>query len=100
MKFLDGRLWAVRTAIGLRPHKRGIWVQGVDFNQTAARRWRDLCLEADFGNVFAAEFVAKPPFRRAEWMVSAVLKLSTGLSHEDTRRTFGSATCGWLFQVD
>ncbi|TGD42621.1 sodium:proton exchanger [Pseudotabrizicola sediminis] len=75
------------TAIGLRLKKRGIRVLGVDFNPQAVRRWRDLGLEADFGDASDPEFVAELPFRGAEWMVSTVPIHSTGLSHEDTRRT-------------
>jgi Kef-type K+ transport system membrane component KefB len=75
------------TAIGLRLHKRGIRVLGVDFNPQAVRRWRNLGLEADFGDASDPEFVAELPFRGAEWMVSTVPIHPTGLSHEDTRRT-------------
>ena len=75
------------TAIGLRLKNRGIRVLGVDFNPEAVRRWRDLGLEADFGDASDAEFVAELPFRAAEWMVSTVPIHPTGLSHEDTRRT-------------
>jgi Kef-type K+ transport system membrane component KefB len=75
------------TAIGLRLHKRGIRVLGVDFNPQAVRRWRGLGLEADFGDASDPEFVAELPFREAEWMVSTVPIHPTGLSHEDTRRT-------------
>jgi hypothetical protein len=74
------------TAIGLRLKKRGIRVLGVDFNPQAVRRWRDLGLEADFGDATDPEFV--PNCRSgAEWMVSTVPIHPTGLSHEDTRRT-------------
>lgn len=75
------------TAIGLRLKKRGIRVLGVDFNPEAVRRWRDLGLEAHFGDASDPEFVAELPFRGAEWMVSTVPIHPTGLSHEDTRRT-------------
>jgi voltage-gated potassium channel Kch len=75
------------TAIGLRLKKRGIRVLGVDFNPQAVRRWRDLGLEADFGDASDPEFVAELPFRGAEWMISTVPIHPTGLSHEDTRRT-------------
>ncbi|GGE10550.1 transporter, CPA2 family [Gemmobacter megaterium] len=75
------------TAIGLRLKKRGIRVLGVDFNPQAVRRWRDLGLEADFGDASDPEFIAELPFRRAEWMVSTVPVHPTGLSYEDTRRT-------------
>lgn len=75
------------TAIGLRLRKRGIRVLGVDFNPQAVRRWRDLGLEADFGDASDPEFVAELPFRGVEWMVSTVPIHPSGLSHEDTRRT-------------
>ncbi len=75
------------TAIGLRLNKRGIRVLGVDFNPQAVRRWRDLGLDADFGDASDPGFVAELPFRGAEWMVSTVPIHPTGLSHEDTRRT-------------
>ena len=75
------------TAIGLRLKKRGIRVLGVDFNPQAVRRWRDLGLEADFGDASDPELVAELPFRGAEWMVSTVPIHPAGLSHEDTRRT-------------
>lgn len=75
------------TAIGLRLHKRGIPVLGVDFNPQAVRRWRDLGMRADFGDASDAEFLAELPFQGAEWMVSTVPIHPTGLSHEDTRRT-------------
>lgn len=75
------------TAIGLRLHKRGIRVLGVDFNPQAVRRWRELGLEADFGDANDPEFIAGLPFRGAEWVVSTVPIHPTGLSHEDARRT-------------
>jgi Kef-type K+ transport system membrane component KefB len=75
------------TAIGLRLKKRDIRVLGVDFNPQAVRRWRELGLEAEFGDASDPEFVAELPFRGAEWMVSTVPIHPTGLSHEDTRRT-------------
>lgn len=75
------------TAIGLRLNKRGINVLGVDFNPQAVRRWRELGLEADFGDASDPEFVAELPFRGVEWMVATVPIHPTGLSHEDTRRT-------------
>lgn len=75
------------TAIGLRLRKRGIRVLGVDFNPQAVRRWRDLGLEADFGDAGDPEFVAGLPFRGVDWMVSTLPIHPTGLSHEDMRRT-------------
>ena len=75
------------TAIGMRLKKRGIAVLGVDFNPQAVGRWRELGLEAEFGDATDAEFVAELPLRGAEWVVSTVPIHPTGLSHEDARRT-------------
>ncbi|MDZ7643791.1 MAG: cation:proton antiporter [Woeseiaceae bacterium] len=75
------------TAIGLRLKKRGIRVLGVDFNPLAVRRWRELGLDADFGDATDPEFVADLPLSPAEWIVSTVPVHPTGLSHEDTRAT-------------
>ncbi|WP_106754856.1 cation:proton antiporter [Pannonibacter carbonis] len=75
------------TAIGMRLHKRGIRVLGVDFNPQAVQRWRELGIEAEFGDATDPEFVAELPLRGASWAVSTVPIHPTGLSHEDTRRT-------------
>lgn len=75
------------TAIGIRLQKRGLRVLGVDFNPLAVRRWRDLGLEAEFGDATDPEFVADLPFRGTEWIASTVPMHPTGLSHEDTRVT-------------
>lgn len=75
------------TAIGLRLHRRGVRVLGVDFNPQAVRRWRDLGMRAEFGDASDPEFVAELPMRGAGWMVSTVPIHPGGLTHEDTRRT-------------
>ncbi|WP_200833852.1 cation:proton antiporter [Tabrizicola flagellatus] len=75
------------TAIGLRLKRRGIRVLGVDFNPQAVRRWRELGLEAEFGDAGDPEFVAGLPLRGLDWLVSTVPIHPTGLSHEDMRRT-------------
>ncbi len=75
------------TAIGMRLKKRGIAVLGVDFNPLAVGRWRELGLEAEFGDATDPEFVAELPLRGADWLVSTVPTYPTGLSHEDARRT-------------
>jgi hypothetical protein len=75
------------TAIGMRLKNRGIAVLGVDFNPLAVGRWRELGLEAEFGDATDAEFVAELPLRGADWLVSTVPIHPTGLSHEDARRT-------------
>jgi Kef-type K+ transport system membrane component KefB len=75
------------TAIGLRLQQRGIKVLGVDFNPAAARRWRELGLDTDFGDATDPEFVAELPLADAGWLVSTVPVHPTSLSHEDTRIT-------------
>lgn len=75
------------TAIGLRLHRRGIPVLGVDFNPQAVRRWRDLGLPAEFGDATDPEFVTDLPLAGADWVVSTVPIHPTGISHEDTRST-------------
>lgn len=75
------------TAIGLRLKNRCIRVLGIDFNPQAVKRWRDLGLEAEFGDATDPEFVAELPLGGVEWVLSTVPIHPTGLSHEDTRRT-------------
>ncbi|TGD44711.1 sodium:proton exchanger [Pseudotabrizicola sediminis] len=75
------------TAIGLRLRNRGIKVLGVDFNPQAVKRWRELGLDAEFGDATDPEFLADLPLRGADWAVSTVPIHLTGLSHEDIRRT-------------
>lgn len=75
------------TAIGMRLKRRGIRVLGVDFNPLAVRRWRELGLDAEFGDATDPEFVTELPCRDAEWIVSTVPIHPTGLSHEDARTT-------------
>lgn len=75
------------TAIGLRLQKRGIKTLGVDFNPLAIQRWRQLGMEAEFGDATDPEFIADLPLQRADWVVSTVPIHPTGLSHEDTRTT-------------
>lgn len=75
------------TAMGIRLKNRGVAVLGVDFNPLAIDRWRELGLEAEFGDATDPEFVAELPLRSAEWLVSTLPVHPTGLSHEDARRT-------------
>jgi len=75
------------TAIGIRLKKRGIAALGVDFNPLAVRRWRELGLNAEFGDATDSEFIAALPIRAAEWIVSTVPTHPTGLSHEDVQTT-------------
>jgi len=75
------------TAIGLRLKKRGMPVLGIDFNPYAVRRWRDLGMDAEFGDATDPEFIAELPVQHAGWVVSTVPIHPRGLSYEDTRRT-------------
>jgi Kef-type K+ transport system membrane component KefB len=75
------------TAIGMRLQKHGVRVLGVDFNPLALRRWRELGLDARYGDATDAEFVAELPLAGARWVVSTIPIHPTGLSHEDTRTT-------------
>ena len=75
------------TAIGIRLHKRGIAVLGVDFNPQAIKRWRSLGLETAFGDATDPEFITELPLAGAERIVLTVPIHPTGLSHEDTRLT-------------
>jgi len=75
------------TAIGMRLAKRGFRVLGVDFNPLAVRRWRELGLDAEYGDAGEPEFVKDLPLAKAQWVVSTVPVLATGLTHEDPRNT-------------
>ena len=75
------------TAIGVRLKKRGIKVLGIDFNPQAVKRWREMGLDAEFGDATDPEFLAELPLREAEWVASTVPVHLTGLSHEDVRHT-------------
>ncbi len=75
------------TAIGIRLKKRGIAALGVDFNPLAVRRWRELGLNAEFGDATDSEFIASLPIPEAEWIVSTVPIHPTGLSYEDVQTT-------------
>lgn len=75
------------TAIGLRLRNRGLRVLGIDFNPLAVRRWRDLGLETEFGDITDPELMTELPLARTKWVVSTVPIHPTGLSHEDTRST-------------
>lgn len=75
------------TAIGLRLHQRGIKALGIDFDPAAVSRWRELGLNAEFGDVTDPEFISELPLSQAKWLVSTVSANPTGLSHEDARTT-------------
>jgi Kef-type K+ transport system membrane component KefB len=75
------------TAIGMRLARRGVRVLGVDFNPLAVRRWRELGIDAEFGDATDPEFIAELPLRGADWVVSTVPVHAKGLSYEDARTT-------------
>jgi Kef-type K+ transport system membrane component KefB len=75
------------TAIGIRLQSRGLRVLGIDFNPAAVQRWRELGLDAVFGDVGDPEFFHELPLAPAKWLVSTVPVHLPGLSIEDARRT-------------
>ncbi len=89
------------SAVGLRLQRRGIPVLGIDFNPQAVQRWKDLGLQARFGDATDPEFLAELPLQRARWVVSTVPQHVTGLTVEDTRRTLIQLlrTTGFLGKV-
>jgi voltage-gated potassium channel Kch len=60
------------TAIGLRLKNKGLRVLRIDFNPLAARRWRNLGLDTEYGDATDPEFVAALPLKGTEWVVSPV----------------------------
>lgn len=86
------------TAIGLRLHKEGKRVLGIDFNPMAVRRWREMGLKAEYGDATDPEFVAELPLRGAAWAVSTVPIHPVGISHEDARETLIQLTRAAGFQ--
>jgi len=75
------------SAIGLRMKGKGVGVLGVDFNPVAVKRWRDLGLEVQFGDVTDPQFVEDLPLEHADWLVLTIPNHPTGLSKEDARAT-------------
>lgn len=75
------------TAIGIRLKARGVRVLGIDFSPAAVQRWRELGMEARFGDASDPEFVAELPLTTAKWLVATVPTHIPGLSSEDARRT-------------
>ncbi|MDO6508526.1 cation:proton antiporter [Colwellia sp. 4_MG-2023] len=75
------------TAIAMRLKEQGISVLGIDFNPAAIKHWRLLGLECKYGDATDAEFIIELPLNHANWVVSTIPHLHTGLSSEDIRRT-------------
>ena len=75
------------TAIGMRLHKRGIKVLGVDFNPVAVRRWRTLGMEGEYGDASDPEFIGHLPLVGAQWLVATIPMHVKGVSYEDTQAT-------------
>lgn len=80
------------TAIGLRLHKRGVPVLGIDFNPSAVERWHKLGMRAVYGDATDPEFVTELPLEEAEWVVGTVPIHPAGINEEDVRRTLVQAT--------
>lgn len=75
------------TAMGLRLKQGGLKVIGFDFNPGAVKRWRELGLEADFGDATDAEFIAELPLPNARWIVATMPVRQTGVNEENPRTT-------------
>ncbi|OUC56169.1 sodium:proton exchanger [Sphingobium sp. GW456-12-10-14-TSB1] len=75
------------TAIGMRLKNRGFRILGIDFNPAAVQRWRELGLDAAFGDAGDPEFVSELPLVSAKWLVSTVPVHLPGLNAEDVQRT-------------
>lgn len=75
------------TAIALQLKEQGINVLGIDFNPAAVKNWRSLGLHCEYGDATDAEFIIELPLKHAQWVVSTIPHLHTGLSSEDIRRT-------------
>lgn len=80
------------TAIGIRLHKRGVRVLGIDFNPTAIRRWREFGMPAEYGDATDPEFVSGLPLSHAKWIVASVPVHPSGISHQDLRSTLIQTT--------
>lgn len=80
------------TAIGLRLHKRGVPILGIDFNPAAVERWHKLGMHAVYGDATDPEFVAELPLTDADWVVGTVPVHPSGINEEDVRRTLVQAT--------
>ncbi|MGL5047619.1 MAG: cation:proton antiporter [Shewanella sp.] len=75
------------TAIASRLKDNNMKVLGVDFNPTAIKKCRLLCIDTEYGDVTDAEFIAELPLRQAYWIVTTMPQYHTGLTLEDTRKT-------------
>jgi Kef-type K+ transport system membrane component KefB len=71
------------TAIGMRLKKRKLRVLGIDFNPTAVRRWRQLGLDAEFGDASDPEFVAGLDLSQVKWAISTAPEHTAGVVGAD-----------------
>lgn len=74
------------SAIGRRLKERGISALGVDYSPEAVRKWKELGLEAEFGDMTDPEIIAELPITSAKWIISTVPIQVQGLTQEDSRR--------------
>jgi hypothetical protein len=75
------------TAISKQLKDQGIKVLGVDFNPGAIKQCHRLGLDCNYGDATDAEFIIELPLKHAQWIVSTIPHLHTGLSSEDNRKT-------------
>jgi Kef-type K+ transport system membrane component KefB len=79
------------TAIGERLSAHGVDVLGVDFNPEVVREWRSRGLDACYGDITDAEFIASLPLPETKFAISTIPVHALGLSYDDARRTLVQA---------
>ncbi len=57
----------------------------VDFNPDEVRNWRDMGYSIIYGDACDQDFIVTLPLQHAGWVVSALPKLDTGITHQDPR---------------
>lgn len=80
------------TAIAVRLRSQGKQVLGIDFNPKAVKRWKELGLATEYGDITDAEFIKELPLRHVQWVVSTIPQYHTGLTMEDSRKTIVQLT--------
>ena len=80
------------TSIAVRLRSQGKRVLGIDFNPKAVKRWKQLGLATEYGDITDAEFIKDLPLDHAQWVVSSIPQYHTGLTMEDSRKTIVQLT--------
>ncbi len=78
--------YGCRIGYGLK--SRGFSVLGVDFDPEALRNWRDMGLDAHFGDATDSEFVAHLPLKGIQAVISTVPPGRGALSEADRHPAF------------